>query len=46
MSQLPALADVLDETMELIGVVPRASGFHLEPALPSAPERPGAQEGQ
>ena len=31
MSQLPALADVLDETVALNGLAPRHNGFHLEP---------------
>ena len=31
MSQLPALADVLDETAALNGLTPRNNGFHLEP---------------
>ena len=31
MSQLPALADVLDETVVLNGLAPRHNGFHLEP---------------
>jgi hypothetical protein len=31
MSQLPALADVLDETAVLNGLAPRHNGFHLEP---------------
>jgi hypothetical protein len=31
MSQLPALADVLDETAALNGLAPRHNGFHLEP---------------
>ena len=31
MSQLPALADVLDETAALNGWAPRHNGFHLEP---------------
>ena len=31
MSQLPAVADVLDETAALNGMAPRNNGFHLEP---------------
>ena len=31
MSQLPAVADVLDETTLLNGLAPRHNGFHLEP---------------
>ena len=31
MSQLPAVADVLDETAALNGLAPRHNGFHLEP---------------
>ena len=31
MSQLPAFADVLDETAALNGLAPRHNGFHLEP---------------
>ena len=31
MSQLPALADVLNETAVLNGLAPRHNGFHLEP---------------
>ena len=31
MSQLPALADVPDETAVLNGLAPRHNGFHLEP---------------
>ena len=31
MSQLPAVADVLDETAALNGLAPRNNGFHLEP---------------
>ena len=31
MSQLPALADVLDETVALNGLALRHNGFHLEP---------------
>ena len=31
MSQLQALADVLDETAALNGLAPRHNGFHLEP---------------
>ena len=31
MSQLPALADVLDETVALNGLAPRHNGFHIEP---------------
>ena len=31
MSQLPAVADVLEETAALNGMAPRNNGFHLEP---------------
>ena len=31
MSQVPALADVLDETAALNGMAPRNNGFQLEP---------------
>ena len=31
MSQLPAVADLLDETAALNGLAPRHNGFHLEP---------------